>query len=75
MWSEGDPKDIQKIADKIHDSTSWKKEMIAIGRQAETEGRIKEAIVYYRMSEFFMYDGDPDKRSYYQKAVDLFYQY
>ena len=27
------------------------------------EDRIQNAIAYYRMSEFFMYDGDPDKKS------------
>jgi alpha-beta hydrolase superfamily lysophospholipase len=27
------------------------------------------------MSEFFMYDGDPDKRKYYEKATKLFYEY
>ena len=30
---------------------------------------------YYRMSEFFMYDGDPDKRKYYELATKLFYEY
>jgi len=27
------------------------------------------------MSEFFMYDGDPDKIKYYRKAVDMFYSF
>lgn len=39
------------------------------------EERTENAIAYYRMSEFFMYDGDPDKKKYYQKATELFYHY
>jgi len=75
MWNDGNLEDINKIASKISDSTSWKKELIRIGNQAKNEGRIKEAIAYYRMSEFFMYDGDLDKIKYYKLATDMFYDY
>lgn len=75
MWSGGDIEDIKKVASKIVDSASWKRELIGIGNKACSEGRIKEAIAYYRMSEFFMYDGDPDKKKYYQLAVKMFYDY
>lgn len=27
------------------------------------------------MSEFFMYDGDPDKKAYYVRATEMFYAY
>lgn len=75
MWNEGDLEEVMKIADKIKDSATWKKELIGIGNQAVSEGRIKEAIAYYRMSEFFMYDGDPDKVKYYKLATNMFYDY
>ncbi|MCY6959914.1 alpha/beta fold hydrolase [Clostridium brassicae] len=75
MWNDGDLEDIKKIANKIKDSTTWKEELIEIGNQAVNQGRIKEAIAYYRMSEFFMYDGDPDKVKYYKLATDMFYDY
>lgn len=75
MWSDGDIEDIKKVASKIVDSASWKRELIGIGNKACSEGRTKEAIAYYRMSEFFMYDGDPDKKKYYQLAVKMFYDY
>ncbi|WMJ81719.1 alpha/beta fold hydrolase [Clostridium sp. MB40-C1] len=75
MWNEGDLEDIKKIASKIKDSTTWKEELIKIGNQAVSQERIKEAIAYYRMSEFFMYDGDPDKIKYYKLATDMFYDY
>jgi len=75
MWNDGSLDDINKIASKISDNASWKKELIGIGNQAKNEGRIKEAIAYYRMSEFFMYDGDSDKKKYYKLATDMFYEY
>lgn len=75
MWNEGSLDDISKIAGKINDSASWKKELIELGDKAKSEGRIKETIAYYRMSEFFMYDGDLDKKKYYKLATNMFYNY
>lgn len=75
MWDGGELADIEKIAHKITDSASWKQELIAISEKANQEGRTKEAIAYYRMSEFFMYDGDSDKKRYYQIATEMFYDY
>ena len=75
FWNDGDIKDIEKISQKITNSETWKNELITLGDTALNENRIKEAIAYYRMSEFFMYDGDPDKLLYYQKATKMFYDY
>lgn len=75
MWDGGDLDDIEQIAHRISGSESWKRELIMIGDKAILEGRIKEASAYYRMSEFFMYDGDPDKEKYYRRATKLFYEY
>lgn len=74
-WDGGRLEDVRKVAGKIKVSADWKRELIALGDEAMREERIENAIAYYRMSEFFMYDGDPDKKKYYQKATDLFYQY
>ena len=74
-WDGGRLEDIQPIANRIKTSADWKRELIALGDTAMQENRIQNAIAYYRMSEFFMYDGDPDKKAYYEKATDLFYQY
>ena len=74
-WDGGRLEDIQPIANRIKTSADWKRELIALGDRAMQENRIQNAIAYYRMSEFFMYDGDPDKKAYYEKATDLFYQY
>lgn len=74
-WDGGRIEDVQPIADRIKTSADWKRELIALGDKALQENRIQNAIAYYRMSEFFMYDGDPDKKAYYEKATELFYQY
>jgi len=74
-WDGGRIEDIKPIADRIRTSSDWKRELIALGDTAMEEGRTENAIAYYRMSEFFMYDGDPDKKAYYEKATKLFYEY
>jgi len=75
MWDGGRLEDLEPIANAINNSEDWKKHMIALGDTALKENRIKNAIAYYRMSEFFMYDGDPDKIKYYQLATEMFYEY
>lgn len=74
-WDGGRYEDIAEISHKICNSGDWKRELIALGDTAFAENRIDNAIAYYRMSEFFMYDGDSDKKKYYQKATDMFYEY
>ena len=74
-WDGGRIEDVEPIADRIKTSSDWKRELIALGDSAMEEGRTENAIAYYRMSEFFMYDGDSDKKAYYEKATKLFYEY
>ncbi|NMS90702.1 alpha/beta fold hydrolase [Clostridioides difficile] len=75
MWDGGRLEDIQKVASKIVDNDSWKAELTYLAQEAEQDDCIENAIAYYRMSEFFMYDGDPDKIVAYTKATTLFYDY
>lgn len=75
MWDGGDLEEIKAIGPKIKTSEDWKRELIALGNKAVLENRTENAIAYYRMSEFFMYDGDPDKKTYYVKATEMFYEY
>lgn len=74
-WDGGRIEDIQKISHQIQNSKDWKEQLIRLGDEAMQEERTENAIAYYRMSEFFMYDGDPDKKKYYQMATELFYEY
>lgn len=75
MWDGGDLNEVKDICNKINSSESWKRELIMLGDKAVYENRIENAIGYYRMSEFFMYDGDPDKKKYYIKATEMFDSY
>lgn len=75
MWDGGDLDEIKAVGKKIVTSEDWKREMILLGEKAERDGRIENAIAYFRMSEFFMYDGDPDKKTYYEKATRMFYDF
>lgn len=75
MWDGGDLEEIKTVGPGIQTSEDWKRELIALGDRADSEGRTENAIAYYRMSEFFMYDGDPDKKTYYAKAAKMFYDY
>ncbi|MDO4355203.1 MAG: alpha/beta fold hydrolase [Clostridia bacterium] len=74
QWDGGRLEDVQPIAGRIQTSEDWKRELMALGDVAMAEGRAENAIAYYRMSEFFMYDGDPDKLACYRRATELFYQ-
>ena len=74
-WDGGRYEDVAEISHRIHDSADWKRELIALGDKAVAENRIENAIAYYRMSEFFMYDGASDKKKYYEKATNMFYEY
>lgn len=74
-WDGGRLEDVEPVAARIKTSADWKRELIQLGDTAMQEERTGNAIAYYRMSEFFMYDGDPDKRKYYELATKLFYEY
>ncbi len=74
-WDGGELSDVEAISGKITDSASWKRELILLGDKAMAEKRISNAIAYYRMSEFFMYDNDSDKLKYYRLATKLFYEH
>lgn len=73
--SNGNLDEISELAKKITSVKVWEKEMMTLAEKALNENRIKDAIAYFRMTEFFMYDGNPDKIKTYDKAIELFYQY
>lgn len=75
MWDGGDEEELLRVGHTITDSRSWVKVMTGLAKKAEKEGRMEHAIGYWRMAEFFMYDGEEGKKATYQKAADLFYQY
>lgn len=74
-WSNGDLEELKTAAGKITDAATWEKELLSLAEKALQEERMENAIAYYRMAEFFMYDGHPLKIATYDKAVQLFYDY
>lgn len=74
-WSGGDLREIQSVADKIKDFNDWKVQLRSLGKKAEEEGRINNAIAYYRMADFYTSYSDPEKIPNYQYAKNLFYEY
>lgn len=74
-WSNGDLEELKTVAAKITNSETWVKELLKIAKKSQQEERIEQAIAYYRMAEFFMYNGNPEKLKIYDKAVELFYDY
>lgn len=75
MWGNGDPEEVLSVSEGITDSRSWVDALTSLARKAEEEGRTEAQIGYLRMSEFFMYDRDPEKVETYRKAKSLFYEY
>lgn len=74
-WSNGDLEELKAVAARITNAATWEKELLQIAGKALQENRMEHAIAYYRMAEFFMYDGHPAKIETYDKAVNLFYTY
>lgn len=67
--------EVQDLSKKITTASFWEKELLEAADKAYAESRIEQAIIYYRMSEFFMYDGNPEKIKTYDKSISLFYDY
>lgn len=74
-WDGGDLEEVKRISHHITSGQTWKEQLVKLGDTAYQEGRMENAIAYYRMSEFFLPAGDADKLTYYRKAVKLFYEY
>ncbi|OGO26074.1 MAG: lysophospholipase [Chloroflexi bacterium RBG_16_52_11] len=75
MWSGGSLDELRPVAARIKDHCSWENELISLGQRALSEGRMVQAIAYYRMAEFFMFEGNPRKLEIYRKARTLFYNH
>ncbi len=73
--SNGNLDEMVELAGKLTSIRDWEKEMKTLAEKALSEEKIEDAIAYFRMTEFFMYDGNPDKIKVYDKSIELFYQY
>jgi pimeloyl-ACP methyl ester carboxylesterase len=72
LWNNGDWGELTEAAKRIANAADWEREILALGPKALADGRIENAAGYFRMAEFFMYDGNPEKLNIYHKAKELF---
>lgn len=75
MWDGGDEKELSEVGKDIHDSSSWVETMKMLAIKAEKENRKEQAIAYWRMCEFFLYDTDQEKLKIYLKSTEMFNEY
>jgi hypothetical protein len=73
LWGGGNFTEIQEAGKIITDATSWDKTLLSLGEKALEEKRIENAIAYFRMAEFFMFDHNPNKIKTYNRAREMFY--
>ena len=74
LWNGGDWDELTEAAKHISTAADWEREILALGEKALKDGRTQNAAGYFRMAEFFMYDGNPEKLNIYLKAKELFNQ-
>jgi pimeloyl-ACP methyl ester carboxylesterase len=66
--------DMIEAGKRINNFSDWKKVMIDLAEDAESEGRLKNSMIYYRGAEFYITHKDPDKINFYNKFIDMFYK-
>jgi pimeloyl-ACP methyl ester carboxylesterase len=66
--------DIRKVGARIRDYSDWKQEFTDLAKTAEREGRLLNAMAYWRAVEFFLTDDDPDKLKSYDRFIELFHE-
>ncbi len=74
-FGEGTAPEIDAIARRIKNLADWKREFLGLARMAEREGRTAVALSSYRLAEFYMTTGDPDKERAYDRFIELFHDY
>jgi pimeloyl-ACP methyl ester carboxylesterase len=67
-------RDVEGVARRIRDLADWKREFVALAESAEQKGRTADALSFWRLAEFFMTAGDPDKDRAYDRFIKLFHE-
>jgi pimeloyl-ACP methyl ester carboxylesterase len=67
--------EIRAAAKRIRDLDDWKREFLLLAQAAERDGRNGDAAVYFRLAEFLMTAGDPDKDLAYDRFIELFHEH
>jgi len=66
--------DMQAIAPRLTDFSSYRREFLALAEKALTEGRNLHAAYYFRSAEFFMRQEDPAKSMTRKKFLSLLWE-
>ena len=66
--------DMVEAGKRVIDFSDWKKVMVDLAENAEKEGRLVNAMIYYRGAEFYISHNDSDKLKFYDKFIELFYK-
>jgi esterase/lipase len=75
MWGDGDLNELREISKKIITTEDWVNEFTQIAQKSERNNEIAKTISYYRMAEFFEFEGSPNKEKLYNQSKKLFYSY
>ncbi len=61
--------EIKAISPKIKNLSDWKRELLSVASTASNEKRHLNAAYYYRLAEFYISPGDPDKEYAYDNFI------
>jgi esterase/lipase len=75
MWNGGEYEAVKEVASKITDFNSWFSVLHELSKKALSDRRVKPAIGYLRMAEFFMNPNRPETKEIYNEAKKMFYKY
>lgn len=75
MYADGDLEEVREAAKKVSDMASWVSTFKSLGEKALGEGRVAQAISYFRGAEFFMYGDLEEKHRLYDRVTSLFYEH
>lgn len=63
--------ELRAIAPRVNSWTDWKREVMGLAEAALAQGRELKAGYYFRLAEFFMWPGDPDKLPARRRFLEL----
>lgn len=63
--------EMREVAPRIHDYNDWTREFLNLGEAAISQGRILPGAYHLRAAEFFMFPGDPNKKTTRGRFVEL----
>lgn len=66
--------DLLEMGKRIKNFADWKRVLGEYARTAEKEGRLLNAAIYYRASEFYTMHDQGGKKKAYRKFIEVFYE-